>query len=120
MIRVLEGLPANVVGVEASGTVTDEDYEDVLVPAVHARLEANEKVRFLYVLGEDFDGWSLGALWEDAKLGGRELKAWEKVAVVTDKEWLTHMVKAFGWMIPGDVRVFELSALDDAKAWVAT
>jgi hypothetical protein len=27
MIKVLEGLPANVLGVEASGGVTDEDYE---------------------------------------------------------------------------------------------
>ena len=120
MIRVLEDLPANVVGVEATGTVTDEDYETVLVPAVRAKLDAGEKVRFLYVIAEDFDSWTFGAAWEDAKLGGREFKAWEKVAVVTDKDWLKHMVKAFGWMIPGDVRVFELSALDNAKAWVAT
>jgi hypothetical protein len=119
MIRVLEDMPANVVGVEASGTVTDDDYENVLVPAIEAMTEANEKLRFLYVLGEDFDSWTFGALWEDAKLGGREFKAWEKVAVVTDKDWLRHMVNAFGWMIPGEVRVFELGALGDAKAWVA-
>jgi hypothetical protein len=120
MIRVLEDVPANVVAVEASGTVTEDDYESVLVPAVEARTKANEKVRFLYVLGEDFDGWTFGALWEDARLGTREFRAWDKVAVVTDKDWLKHMVNAFGWMIPGEVRVFGLAALDDAKAWVAT
>jgi SpoIIAA-like len=119
VIRVLEDLPEDVVGVEASGTVTDDDYETVLIPAVRAKLETGEKVRFLYVIGEDFDGWTFGAVWEDAKLGGREFNAWEKVAVVTDKDWLEHMVNAFGWMIPGDVRVFELEDLDDAKEWVA-
>jgi SpoIIAA-like len=120
VIRLLEGLPENVVGVEASGKVTDEDYENVLVPAVRQRIEETGKVRFLYVLGEDFDGWTLGAMWEDAKLGGSEVKAWEKVALVTDKDWLEPMVKAFAWMIPGEVRVFELSARADAAAWVAS
>ncbi len=119
MIRILEGLPDNVLGVEASGKVTDDDYETVLVPAVQERIDGGGKIRFLYVLGEEFDGWTMGAMWEDAKLGGSELRAWEKVAVVTDKDWLQHMVKAFGWMIPGDVRVFGLGELEDAKAWVA-
>lgn len=62
----------------------------------------------------------MGAMWGDAKLGVSELSAWEKVAVVTDTDWMRHMVKAFGWMIPGDVRVFELGELDDAKEWAAT
>jgi hypothetical protein len=58
-------------------------------------------------------------MWQDAKLGGGDLRAWEKVAVVTDKEWVAHAVTAFGWMIPGEVRVFELDDLDAAKRWAA-
>lgn len=120
MIRVLEGLPENVLGVEASGKVTDDDYERVLIPAVRKRVDAAGKIRFIYVLGERFDGWTMGAMWDDAKLGVSELKAWEKVAVVSDEEWLKHMFKAFGWMIPGEVRVFDLDELDAAKAWAAS
>ena len=119
MIRVLEDLPENVIGVEAVGKVTDEDYEQVLIPAVRARLDAGEKIRYVYVLGDDFDGWTLEAMWEDAKLGGGDLRAWEKVAVVTDRDWVEHAVKAFGWMMPGDVRVFALADLDAAKEWAA-
>ena len=119
MIRVLEGLPEHVLAVEASGTVTDDDYERVLVPALREKLERGGKVRFVYVLGEDFEGWTMGAMWEDAKLGVSELRAWEKVAVVTDKDSLRHMVKAFGWMIPGEVRVFGLSEVEVAKDWAA-
>jgi SpoIIAA-like len=120
VIRLLEGLPDNVIGVEASGKVTDEDYESVLIPAVRASIEASGRVRFLYVLGEDFDGWTLGGMWEDAKLGGSEVKAWEKVAIVTDRDWLRHTVKGLGWMLPGEIRVFDLSERDDATTWVAS
>lgn len=120
MIRLLDDLPENVVGVEVSDRVTDEDYQRVLVPAVRARLEAVEALRFVYVIGEEFDGWTMGAMWEDAKLGIGELKAWEKVAVVTDKDWVKHVVRAFGWMVPGEVRIFGLEQLKDAKAWAAS
>jgi hypothetical protein len=116
----MEGLPENVLGVEAIGKVTDEDYEQVLAPAVKALLEAHGKIRYVYVLGDEFDGWTLGGMWEDAKLGGSDLRAWEKIAVVTDKDWVRHAVKAFGWMFPGQVRVFALSELEDATAWAGS
>jgi hypothetical protein len=118
MLRVLEDLPANVLGVEAIGKVTDADYERVLIPAVRARRDAHEKLRFLYLLGEEFDGWSMGALWEDTKLGLKSARDWEKIAIVSDSDAVHHAVKAFGWMIPGEVRVFDADKLDGAKEWV--
>jgi hypothetical protein len=119
MITLLEGLPENVVGAEATGTVTDDDYENVLIPAVRESRDAHGKVRLLYVLGEAFEGWTAGAMWQDAKLGLREPSAWEKIAVVSDRDWLRHAVGALGWMLPGEVRVFEVADLDEAKEWVA-
>lgn len=119
MIRVIDGLPDNVLGVEATGKVTDEDYERVLAPAVEEKIAAHGKIRYVYVLGEEFEGWTLGGLWEDAKLGGGELGKWEKIAVVTDKDWIQHTVKGFGWMIPGEVKVFPVAELDDATAWAS-
>jgi hypothetical protein len=117
LLRLLEDLPEHVLGVEATGTVSDADYENVLVPAVRERRRQHERLRFVYVVGEDFDGWTMGAMWEDAKLGLGDPKAWEKIAVVTDKDWLQHTVKALGWMIPGDVRCFGLDEIDEAKEW---
>ena len=120
MIRIIEGLPDNVLGAEAIGKVTDEDYENVLAPAAREKLEAHSKIRYVYVLGEEFEGWTAGAMWEDAKLGGGDLRRWEKVAVVTDKDWVRHAVKGFGWMIPGDVSVFSMAELDAAKGWASS
>ena len=119
MIRILEGLPENVLAVEAVGKVTDDDYETTLAPAIAELLSAHGKIRYVYVLGDEFDGWTLGGMWEDAKLGGADLGRWEKIAVVTDKDWVRHAVKAFGWMIPGQVRVFALDDLKDATDWAS-
>ena len=120
MIKILEDLPDGVLGVEASGKVTDDDYERVLLPALREQRDAHSKIRFIYVLGEDFDGWSMGGIWEDAKLGLKDPRGWEKVAIVSDKDWLKHAVHALGWMVPGEVRVFDLAELSAAKSWAAS
>jgi hypothetical protein len=119
MIRMIEGLPSQVVGFEAVGQVESADYENVLDPAVEQALQTHDKLRLLYVLGEEFTGYTGGAMWEDTKLGGEHWRSWEKIAVVTDEAWIGNGVKALGWMIPGQVRVFPTGGLDDAKAWVA-
>ena len=80
-----------------------------------------EKVSFLVATDEDFHGLELEALREDLKVAGsvglKYRSAWERLAVVTDKDWMRHGVAAFGWVIPGEVRVFEPGALQEAKAW---
>jgi SpoIIAA-like len=118
VIEVLPDLPANVVGVEAVGEVSSDDYKSVLIPAVEAAMGEHDKVRLLYVLGERFDGVSAGAVWEDTKLGLEHLRGWELMAVVTDVEWIGHALKAVGWMVPAEIRVFPTSERAAAEAWV--
>lgn len=116
MIRVIEDMPAGTIGFEADGKVTDDDYREVLVPAVKAALERGD-VRLLYVLPDD-TSYSPGAMWADTKLWAGNLRAWNRIAIVSDADWLEGAVKAFGWMMPGKVRVFDDDAVDDAKAWL--
>jgi hypothetical protein len=118
MIKVIEDMPPGTIGVEAQGRVTEEDYRDVLVPLVSAALERGD-VRLLYMLGEDFDAYSLGAVWADAKLWAGHIKAWNRVAVVSDADLLENSIKAFGWLMPGQIKIFETDDLDDAKEWLA-
>ncbi|WP_370618432.1 STAS/SEC14 domain-containing protein [Mumia sp. Pv 4-285] len=117
MIRLINDMPPGTVGLEAVGKVTEEDYRDVLVPAVNAALERGD-VRLLYVLGEDFGSYAPGAVWADTKLWARHIKGWKRVAIVSDADWLENSVKAFGWMMPGDIKVFETDDVDDAKEWL--
>jgi hypothetical protein len=120
VIRMLEGLPDNVVGFEAIGQVDAGDYQKVLDPAVAAALQTQDKLRLLYILGADFQGYTGGAMWEDTKLGAGNWQAWEKIAVVTDTKWLADAVKAFGWIVPGEVRVYPSDQVDEARGWVAS
>lgn len=119
-MQLINDLPDHVVGVRAIGEVDDDDYDDVLESAVADRLARHDKIRLLYVLGPEFTGFELDALWEDTKLGVKTFTKYDKMAIVTDSSWVRHSVKAFGWLIPGDVKVYPYEQLDSARAWVTT
>lgn len=118
MIQLLEALPEHVVGLRAVGEVEDDDYRDVIIPAVEKALEGREKIRLLYVLGPEFDSYEGDAMWEDAKLGAHHMFDFERVAVVTDAKWIARGVKWFAFAIPGKVKVFPYDALDEGRAWI--
>ena len=118
MIRTIEGMPAGTIGFEAAGKVTEDDYRAVLAPAVKAALEQGD-VRLMYVLGKDFESYALSGIWADTKLWAGHLRGWQRVAIVSDADWIENAVKAFAWMMPGEVKVFETDDVDDAKEWLA-
>ena len=118
MLRTIDDLPENVLGFEAVGEVTADDYSSVLVPALEAMLVSHPKARLLYVLGPEFEKFSGGAAWRDATVGMRHFTDFERVAVVTDKDWIENMVEAFGFVMPGDVETFDSDELDEARTWI--
>jgi hypothetical protein len=118
MIEMIPALPDNVVGFVAKGEVTRDDYHDRIVPAIEDALATHDKIRLLYVLGAEFTGFSGGAMWEDGKLGLGHLGSWERIAFVAKEAWVRHAVNAFGYLIPGEVKVFDLADEADAAAWV--
>ena len=119
MVEQIPGLPENVLGFTAKGTVTANDYESVIIPAVEALFKHHNKVRFLYHLGDEFSGFDAAAMWDDTKLGMKHLTGWERMAVVSDVEWIRAAIKIFGLAIPGHVRVFHNRELAEAKRWIA-
>ncbi len=118
MVEKIPDLPDNVLGFTAKGKVTANDYEAVIIPAVEALFSRQSKVRFLYHLGEDFTGFEAAAVWDDMKLGLRHLAGWERVALVSDIEWIRAAVKVFGLAIPGQVRVFPNREFAEATRWI--
>jgi len=117
MIKELSDMPSGVIGFEASGKMRAEDYRDVVLPALERAAAAGE-VRFVIVI-PDFDGMSGGALWQDLKVGVEHFRAWKRIALVTDIEWMKHMTSLFGWMTPGEVKIFSLAQQGEAIEWVA-
>jgi len=118
MLKIIDGLPANVLGVTAEGKITGEDYSTVLIPAIEAKLTTNKKINMLYHLGNTFDGFSLGAMLDDSEIGIKHLAAWEKIAIVSDHEMINAMVRFFGHLIPCELRIFKNAELEEAKKWI--
>ncbi|BFU47552.1 STAS/SEC14 domain-containing protein [Krasilnikovia sp. MM14-A1004] len=118
MLETLDDLPDGVIGFRAVGELHATDYRDVLAPAIEHAVAEGRDVRIVLVF-EKFDGMSGGAAWQDLKLGIDHLTRWKRIALVTDIDWMIHLVSLFGWMTPGDVRHFPLAERTQAAAWAA-
>jgi hypothetical protein len=118
MIEQIEGLPPGTLGFRASGQVTAADYERVLVPDIEAAFVVHRKLRLLYHLGPDFTGFDPGAMWDDAMLGFRHFSGWDRVALVTDVQWLRIAATAMGFAVPAEFRLFRNAELVKAIDWI--
>ncbi len=119
MMKLIPNLPGHIVGITASGEITAKDYETVFVPAIESALAKGGRVRILYQLGPGFTGFTSGAMWDDMKIGIAHLKAWEKVAVVTDVDWIAGATRLFGFAMPCPVQVFSNARIEEAGRWIA-
>ena len=118
MLKIINDLPNNVLGISADGKITGTDYETVLIPALEEKLKANKKIRMLYHLGTNFTGFDLSAMLDDARMGMKHLSAWEKIALVSDHEMINTFAKFFGYMLSCELRIFKNTELENAKKWI--
>jgi hypothetical protein len=122
VVEVIPDMPPGTLGFRVSGRLTREDYADVLVPPLRKAIEAGERLRVLYAIGPGLH-MEPAAVWEDLKvdveLGIRHRDAWERIAVVTDLDWLWRAFELFSWMVPGEMRLFREGDFEQARAWLA-
>ena len=118
MLKFIDGLPHDVMAIEAAGTVTHEDYRNTLIPKAEAMM-AKGPIKMLYVIGKEFTGFELEALWDDSAFGFRHWHDFTHIAVVTDHPWMSAMVGMFKPFFHGEVRLFRLSELPAAKGWIS-
>ncbi len=118
MIEPLEDLPAGVIGFRAVGTIEASDYREVLDPAIDAAVDGPDSVNLVFVMGDEFDHLSFGAMLEDAKLIHLPHEAWGRAAFVTNHDLIGGIATAFGGLVPGEFKVFPLDRQAEAVAWV--
>jgi hypothetical protein len=119
MITIMDNLPANVLGVSAEGKITRTDYKSVLIPVVEEQLNANKKLRMLYQLGNDFTGFELTTLLDEARMGMKYLSTWDRIALVSEHLMANTFAKFFSHMVSCEFRVFKNTELEEAKKWIA-
>jgi len=116
--HILGGFPADVLAVEANGTIDHDAYANELIPAIEAKIAAEGRVKMLYILGPGFEAFTTGAMVEDSKVGFLHLADFARVAVVSDVAWINAGVRLFAPMIPCPVRAFRSTDLAGAKDWI--
>lgn len=118
MVERIEGLPPNVIGCRTSGTVTREDHERLIGPAIEQARCSGAKIRLLFQLDHRVDGFDTSGLWGEAMMGAQTLSVFERIAVVADVDWLHTAVRMFGRALPCEVRAFRQAEFDEARAWI--
>lgn len=121
MIEMLRDMPEGVIGIRVSGRLRGDELR-AMKPNLQERLDSGE-IRIVEVIPSDYEGFGPGGLLEDLKLGfGTVLphhSAFKRIAIVTDLEWVAHVLHALAWIVPGELAVFGLDALEEAKEWAA-
>ena len=106
------------VGIHATGEVTKEDLDKVVLPRIDELVARQGEINYLLVLETDVQNWTAGAWWNDIKLGIKNFTKWNKIAVVSDQKGVQWITDAFKLFVPGNSKGFSLKQLDEAIQWV--
>jgi hypothetical protein len=117
MLEIMPESQENILGVKAAGKLTSQEFQEVLVPRLKGIIQKHGRVRVLFSLDEDFQGWDMEALQQDG-FGPQQLKAFQKVAVVGASWQVNLQMKLLALLISGEVKNFSRSELSEAWAWV--
>lgn len=119
MISILQNVPDNVAAFEATGEVTKDNFENVVIPHVKKKVEQYDDLNYLLLLNTDVKNFTAGAWWEDAILGLKNLTKWNRAAIVTSSENIIGFTDFFSRIMPGEFKGFKKEEYDSAVQWVA-
>lgn len=119
MISILQNVPDNVAAFEATGEVTKDNFENVVIPQVKKKVEQYDDLNYLLLLNTDVKNFTAGAWWEDAILGLKNLTKWNRAAIVTSSENIIGFTDFFSKIMPGEFKGFRKEEYDNAVQWVS-
>lgn len=117
MITIINDAPENVAAFNASGEVTKEDFENLVIPYVKNKVEKFDELNYLLYLDTDLSNFTMGAWLQDALLGIKNLSKWNRAAIVTDKEGVQNFTDIFSVLMPGEFKSFPKENLYNALYW---
>jgi hypothetical protein len=119
MLRRMTDMPAGTIGFEAIGEVEDDDWEEAVEPVLRREMAGGQKVRLLYLFGPEAREIEGDAMTADTGFRARHATSFERVAVVSDEDWMRPALRALSFLLPGKARAFPVHELAAAKAWLA-
>ncbi len=119
MLRAITDMPAGTFGFEAIGEVEDDDWEETVEPVLRQEIAAGRDVRLLYLIGPEAHEIEGDAMSADTGFRARHATSFERVAVVSDEDWMRPAMRALSFLLPGKARAFRVRDLAAAKTWLA-
>lgn len=120
MLARIDDIPAELTGLRATGTVSREDYEDVVIPLLEEARHEGRRLRVLFHFGPEFEGFTAAAAWADLKVGWRYLRLFERCAVLSDHNGIRTSARTVGAILPCPVRVFGNGERQEAVEWLCS
>lgn len=117
MITIIPEAPENFAAFNATGEVTKEDFENLVIPRVKQKVDQFNELNYLLYLDTDLDNFTMGAWLQDALLGLKNLTKWNRTAIVTDKEGVQNFTDIFSVLMPGEFKSFPKGNLYNALYW---
>ena len=115
MLRRMSDMPVGTIGFEAVGEVDDDDWERTVEPILRREIAAGQSVRLLYLLGPEARDLEGDAVRADTGFRARHATSFERVAVVSDEDWMRPALRALSFLMPGKARGFPVRDLAAAK-----
>jgi len=119
MLRGISDMPTGTIGFEAIGEVEDDDWEETVEPVLRREIAEGRNVRLLYLIGSEARELEGDAMTADTGFRVRHATSYERVAVVSDEDWIRPALRTLSFLLPGKARGFRVRDLAEAKAWLA-
>jgi hypothetical protein len=119
MLRRMTDMPAGTIGFEAIGEIEDDDWEQAVEPVLRDEMADGRKIRLLYLLGPEAREVEGDAMTADTGFRARHATSFERVAVVSDEDWMRPALRGLSFLLPGKARGFHVHELAAAKTWLA-
>lgn len=119
MITLIPEVPDNVAAFKASGEVTKEDFENLVIPHVKAKINIFDELNYLFFIDTDLDSFTSGAWFQEVLLGLNNITKWNRAAIITDKDSIQNFTAIFSVLMPGEVRFFPREDIENALFWCA-
>lgn len=119
MVELINELPPHVAAYKAGGVVSKEEYEQVVMVRVNQVAHNFGKINFLVLLETSMGNYSTGAFLDYIKISFMHFSRWERMAIVTDEEWLRRAYSLLSHLVHGTIKTYEFKDFAEAKAWVS-
>jgi len=117
LVQVEELFGGKVVKVIASGKLTRNSY-DSFTPELDSLIETHGKIRLIFEMIH-FEGWTLGAAWQDLKFSCKHFNHIERIAIVGDHRWEKAMTVVCKPFTKAKIRYFSIASSEGAMEWIA-